>query len=143
MKSHVKWLPPAILLAAAVVAGCSSDSSNSSAGLSTNQVTAEASLAFSPQSISIKTGDSVSWIFQSVGHNVTFDAVSGAPASIGGANSNVTINRTFPTAGTFTYHCTIHPSMTGSVTVGTSVVDPPPSAPPPPASNPYGYLKHS
>jgi plastocyanin len=28
-----------------------------------------------------------------------------------------TFSRTFSTAGTFTYHCTIHPGMVGTVSV--------------------------
>ncbi|MGH7520593.1 MAG: cupredoxin domain-containing protein [Gemmatimonadales bacterium] len=31
--------------------------------------------------------------------------------------ANATFARTFPTAGTFTYQCTNHGGMTGSVTV--------------------------
>jgi plastocyanin len=62
-------------------------------------------------------GTSVSYTFQSVGHNVTFNAVAGAPPSILGTNMNTTIAVTFATAGTFPYQCTIHPGMTGTVTV--------------------------
>jgi plastocyanin len=32
-------------------------------------------------------------------------------------NPGATFTRTFPSAGTFQYHCTIHPGMVGTVTV--------------------------
>jgi plastocyanin len=49
-------------------------------------------------------------------HNVTFDAVSGAPAAIPNRTSG-SQQRTFDTAGTFPFHCTNHAQMTGTVTV--------------------------
>lgn len=115
---NMKW---GVLAALATgVVACSSDSATGTAGGSNNVVQATAGLAFTPASISVHSGDSVTWQFTGVGHNVAFDAVSGVPASITGSNSNVNISRTFATAGTYTYHCTIHPAMTGSVTVTVS-----------------------
>jgi plastocyanin len=134
----------ALLCTAAVaVSACSSnDSSNPGTGSGGNTVTALASLAFSPTSVSIHPGDSVTWTFQSVGHTVTFDAVTGVPANIGSVSdpqANVSVTRTFANAGTYTYHCSIHSSMTGTITVSANdVISPPPPAPPPPPP-PAGY----
>jgi plastocyanin len=50
-------------------------------------------------------------------HNVTFIIVNGRPADISGSNANTTIARTFATAGTFGYVCTLHAGMTGTVIV--------------------------
>jgi plastocyanin len=133
-----QWI--ALVTLAAGIVACSSDSNTGTVGGSTNVVQATAGLAFTPAVISIHPGDSVTWQFASVGHNVTFDAVTGVPASILGTNANVNITRTFANAGTYTYHCTIHPSMTGTVTVTASDVSSPPPAPPPPP--PAGYLRH-
>jgi plastocyanin len=80
-------------------------------------VNANPDISFSPQVITIKVGATVAYVFGSLGHNVIFNAVTGAPDDIVGVNSNTVISRTFNTAGTFPYQCTIHAGMTGSITV--------------------------
>jgi plastocyanin len=79
-------------------------------------VNATAGLAFTPNSLTINAGDAVTFDFAGVAHNVFFDT-QGAPADITGNNANISVQRTFATAGTYRYHCNIHPSMTGSVVV--------------------------
>jgi len=83
-----------------------------------NTVNASASLAFSPSTLTINAGEVITFAFGSVAHNVAFDNPNAAtPADIGGLNTNTSIQRTFTTAGTYNYHCTIHPFMTGAVVV--------------------------
>ena len=82
-----------------------------------NTVDATATDTFTPSSLTVTVGTSVDFVFQSVGHNVVFNAVAGRPADIPGTNSSVTISRTFSTAGTFPYQCTIHGGMTGTIIV--------------------------
>jgi plastocyanin len=83
-----------------------------------NTVNASASLAFSPNTLTINAGEVVTFAFGSVAHNVAFDNPNAAtPTDIGGLNTNTSIQRTFTTAGTYNYHCTIHPFMTGAVVV--------------------------
>jgi plastocyanin len=85
------------------------------APISPNTINANPGLAFNPTTLTITHGTSVNFVFGSVAHTVTFTS-AGAPASVP-ATSNSTVAVTFPTAGVYTYMCTIHTNMTGSVTV--------------------------
>lgn len=71
--------------------------------------------SFQPSSVSVQAGDTVTWTFKDAfDHTVTADDKS---FDSGGKADGDTFEHTFPTAGTFTYKCTIHTSMTGTVTV--------------------------
>jgi plastocyanin len=71
--------------------------------------------AFQPNAVTIKVNGTVSFVFSANPHNVFFGG-TGAPQNIG-ETSNQTVDRTFNTAGTFNINCTLHPGMTGVVTV--------------------------
>ena len=70
---------------------------------------------FTPASATIAVGGTATWAIAGSTHTVTFSAAN-APASIA-ATSNASVSRTFGTAGTFAYVCTIHAGMTGSILV--------------------------
>lgn len=73
--------------------------------------------AFTPDAVSIRIGGTVTWNNPTgIAHTVTFAQVAGAPASISSPAAGMQ-SRTFPTGGQFAYACTIHPEMTGQVTV--------------------------
>lgn len=83
-------------------------------------------IAFSPSDTHIAAGGTVTWMFETVPHNVTFgvsdtlyggfSVPAGAPWDIG-TMSNSSETRAFPVRGTFVYTCTQHLGMTGTVIV--------------------------
>ena len=80
-------------------------------------VSATPSLAFTPSTLTIETGQTVTFAFDSVAHDLFFDTNADAPPDIPGNNANVSIVRTFAHAGTYRYTCHIHPTMHGTVVV--------------------------
>ncbi|MGZ4213954.1 MAG: cupredoxin domain-containing protein [Actinomycetota bacterium] len=109
-----------------VVAACSSSGTpsgssstppaSSPAATSGNQVQATAQLTFSPTTLTVKAGQAVTWMNSSgFPHTVTFDS---GPAFDQQLPDGSSVSRTFSTAGTFKYHCTIHgQSMSGTIVV--------------------------
>ncbi|MGH7717745.1 MAG: cupredoxin domain-containing protein [Gemmatimonadaceae bacterium] len=112
-----------LLVAACIVVACGGDSDDSTGPGSggppgpTATVQANNQLQFTPNPVSVLVGGTVTFAFAATAHNVFFDATAGAPANIPGNNANVSISRTFPTAGSFRYECQIHPGMSGRVNV--------------------------
>ena len=72
--------------------------------------------AFNPASLSLKVGDSVTWTNKdSASHTVTSD--SGSELGSNALSNGQSYSHTFNTPGTYSYHCTIHPMMTGTISV--------------------------
>ena len=84
----------------------------------TANVAATVNSTFNPDSVRIATGGTVTWNFSSLDHNVVFNNVAGKPADIP-TSVNTAVGRTFTTAGSFPYRCTIHAGMDGKVLVQT------------------------
>jgi amicyanin len=75
-----------------------------------------ADMVFSPANITVKKGTTVTWTNNdSVGHNVIADSGNGPNSQI--LQKGQTYSFTYDTAGSFSYHCGVHPSMKGTVTV--------------------------
>jgi plastocyanin len=71
--------------------------------------------SFSPGTITVKIGSSVTWTNKdSTTHTITSD--TGAFNS-GNLSQGATFSYTFADRGTFAYHCSIHPTMKGTVIV--------------------------
>ncbi len=69
--------------------------------------------AFSPSPVTIAAGGSVTW----TNNDNTAHTSTGGSWNSGSIAPGGKFTMSFPTAGSFTYHCTIHPGMTGTVTV--------------------------
>jgi plastocyanin len=75
--------------------------------------------AFQPGSITATVGDTISWTNEdSAPHTATADDGSFDTGQLAKGASG---SHTFTAAGTFAYHCTVHPSMHGTVTVVAAV----------------------
>jgi plastocyanin len=74
-------------------------------------------IAFSPRSLTISRGSTVTFAFRDDGttHNVT--STAGRRLQTIGNRSSGSVRRTFRRAGTYRYACTLHPGMTGRITV--------------------------
>lgn len=73
--------------------------------------------AFNPGNITVKKGTTVTWTNKdAVAHTVTETDGQTGPKS-GDLNQGQSYSFTFNTVGTFKYDCSIHPYMTGTVTV--------------------------
>ena len=70
---------------------------------------------FQPQVVDVAAGGDVTWNVGAVHHTVDF-TTSGAPDDIP-EMLNQSVSRSFPSPGTFEYHCTLHNGMTGTVRV--------------------------
>ena len=125
------------IAAAGLLAGCTGDGDGGSGG-GENPVAAgpNNSFTFDPETITISTGETVTWTFESAGHNVECDPQvsdraslpDGAEpfASYDGDNRfetedlGATYEHTFDVAGTYDYVCVPH---AGQGMVGTVVVE--------------------
>ena len=74
------------------------------------------SSSFNPNPTTMKVGQTVAWQnTDTTAHDATQDASKFGTGTVspGAFSSPIAMS----TAGTFTYHCTIHPGMIGTITV--------------------------
>lgn len=114
----------ALALALSLVGGCSGTPStpggsgaapggSGSAAAPSAVSVSMANTAFDPADVTVAVGGTVTFTNNdSFAHNVAGDGWESGNMAAG-----ATFSHTFTTAGTFPIRCTIHPSMTGSVTV--------------------------
>ena len=106
--------PPVALAVAVLLAGCGTSAPGGPPAV-TVDIRAN---AFNPPDISIHRGDTVAWTWHDgvVPHNV--DGASDLnDFSSGAAQVSGVWRHRFTKTGTFSYHCDVHPAMTGTVTV--------------------------
>ena len=101
----------ALLIGIVALSGCTQNQQS----VPPNSVVIQ-NFAFSPNSLTVKVGTTVTWINQdSTTHTITSD--NGAFQSSGDINSGSNYTFTFSKAGTYPYHCSIHPNMKGTIVV--------------------------
>jgi len=130
MRGRSRRLIIAALMGSAIAGTAAAD-----AGAQGPTVTALPNNTFSPSSVSVQVGQTVTWTNGGGSHNVHFageaalNSVSGPPW---------TVMKTFTSVGTFSYVCDLHqPLMSGTVTVTPAPAPPPtPGTPPAPGTPP-------
>lgn len=71
--------------------------------------------AYSPATINVAVGGSVTWTNND---NTTHtSSADGGAWNSGNIGPGASFTRTFPSAGSYNYHCAIHPGMIGTVVV--------------------------
>jgi plastocyanin len=123
MSFSTRFLLGIALVAALASSGCGGDSTYTPGGstactaataTATNTVTM-AGMAFSPSCIKVAAGTTVTFTNNdTTTHDVTANDGSYQSAFLSPGQS---YTRTYATAGTSAYHCSIHPSMVGTVIV--------------------------
>jgi plastocyanin len=73
-------------------------------------------LRFSPQTLSVPVGTTVTWINRDSVPKIVVSAEQplAMPAIL---RAGQAFSRTFATAGTYSYFCSVHPSVTGKIVV--------------------------
>jgi len=116
----------AVLALALGLAACGGSSGGGSTSASTSAPSSSSggggvqikmqNIQFSPKDTTVKVGDKVTWTNDdNTDHNVT--AESGADFKSKDFGNGATFSFTADKAGTIKYVCTIHPGMTGTLTV--------------------------
>ncbi len=92
----------------------SSPTATTEGGTGATQVTM-AGFAFDPATVTIGVGETVTWVNEDAArHNVVADNGEFSSDLFGQGES---FSFTFQAPGTYPYHCSVHPSMTGTVIV--------------------------
>jgi plastocyanin len=99
-----------ILAVAAVMLLCSS-------AFATEYFVSIPGFEFSPANLTINEGDVVTWTNDHTINHTTTSADGGVEWDSGTLAPGESFSHTFTTSGSYDYLCTIHPSMTGNITV--------------------------
>jgi plastocyanin len=119
----------AALAAILAVAARDAFAANASVGIN--------NFAFAPGSVTVNVGDTVTFTNNQAGipHTATSDTPGIFDSGAIGGGSSFT-SQPLNTPGTYTYHCEIHPSMTGTVIVAGAQAATATAAPPTPTTAP-------
>jgi plastocyanin len=116
MKNKILCLNILILLIVGLgIVSCGKSSSyNTNMPPSANSVSI-INMSFSPATITVAPGTTVTWTNNDgMTHTVTADDIS---FDSGNITTGSKFSRVFSTVGSYSYHCTIHPNMKGTIIV--------------------------
>jgi plastocyanin len=106
--------PTTAMAGVAAPAGAAAGAPNAATPADASAVTIH-DFAFTPENVTVRAGTTVTWTNNdSLDHTVTGDAGGFGSSPLG---TKATFTATFTTPGTYSYHCSIHPFMHGSVVV--------------------------
>jgi len=112
-------IPPAgaALLAATAIALAAVLGAGHRPALAADASVSIADFAFSPASVTVSVGDTVTWMNNDAGVPHTVSSDSGGELASGQLAGGASYQKAFSAAGSYAYHCDIHPSMTALVVV--------------------------
>ena len=116
----MKYKSSLILLVIILLVSCGKAASPSPAGTGVPAQSGEAKVsianfAFDPIAVTITTGTTVTWTnIDTVAHNILADDGSWGSKSLATGDK---YSFTFTKAGTYSYHCGVHPTMKATITV--------------------------
>jgi plastocyanin len=112
-----------LLIVSCMAAGCSSSQAPPATAAPTTSTTGGNTViiknfAFDPSSLTVKSGPAVKWTNQDgTPHTIVSDTGSMVAFSSDSISSGASYSFTFTQPGTYTYHCSIHPTMKGNIIV--------------------------
>ena len=96
--------------------------------LADQTITVGPALAFSPSTVTVTPGETVTWVWAAGPHSTTSKATTGPETwNSGVLNSGATFSHLFSTPGTYPYYCSVHSSPGGTTMNGVVLVALPPS----------------
>ncbi len=129
-KSGLSWYAISGIVVIALVLCCGCTGSGPAPGTPTptgtpaqgGNAVAIQNFAFAPPTLQITAGTTVTWTNRDAAdhqiiNDATGQAAQGALFMSNPLPQGATYSFTFTTAGTYPYHCNIHPSMKGTITV--------------------------
>jgi plastocyanin len=113
---HLKFTVILFALALVLCSAIATFADQSSAPTPAPYVIQISNNAFSPDSLTVPVGSTVTWKNEDpYAHTVTMQGKNGFDS--GSLDSGKTFSHTFTAPGSYSYFCAVHPSMTATITV--------------------------